>query len=191
MKKNRAFILLVTGVSLLIVSGVFYLLALSLKNKIDFNTLDSREQIKKLDLANSYTTAPYEFYLIDRYIVNAVISSKEEYILNLPSGEKIWSSDAARNSKSFGGFSFSTIEPNPNTLPFSGNYKFTFELSKEIILLDEKQNPFLKVYLYTNPFYINCYLDKKTDSLTCEDSNINFSNFKCLGEVLNNDVYKQ
>lgn len=191
MKKNKAFILLVTYISLLIISGTFYLLSLSLKNKIDFNTLDSREQIKKLDLANSYSTALYEFYLIDSYIINGTISSKEEYILNLPSGEKIWSSNIARNSKSFGGFYFSTIDPNPNSLSFSGNYKFTFELCKEITLSDEKKNPFLKVYLYTNPFYISCYLDKKTDSLTCEDSNIKFNNFRCLGEVLNNDVYEQ
>lgn len=187
MKKNKGFILIVTVISLLIISTIFYLLSLSLRKKIDLNNLEQQNNIRELDLSNSYSTALYEFSLIDKYTIEGTINSKEEYISTVLSGEKIWATDNTRNTKSIGGFTLSTINPPVSTLPFSGEYRFTFELLKKINLTDENQIPFLDVYIYTNPFYIKCFLDKNFNSLLCEDSNITFNNFRCLGEVVSYD----
>lgn len=187
MKRDKGFILIVTVISLLIISTIFYLLSLSLRKKIDFNSLEQRNNIKELDLSNTYSTALYEFFLIDKYIIEGRINNKEEYILNVISGEKIWSTSATRSSRSIGGFILSTIEPNISTIHFSGDYQFTFEFLKKINLTDDNQRPFLDVSIYTNPFYLKCFLDKEVDSLLCEDSDINFKNFRCLGEVIYGD----
>lgn len=187
MKRNRGFILIVTVISLLIISTIFYLLSLSLRKKIDLNYLEQQNNIKESDLSNSYSTVLYEFSLMDKYIVEGTVNSKEDYITTVLSGEKIWTTDNTRNSKSIGGFILSTIDPQISKLPFSGDYKFTFELLKKIDLTDENQISFLDVSIYTNPFYIRCFLDKKLNSLLCEDSNIIFKNFRCLGEVISND----
>lgn len=187
MKKNRGFILIVTVISLLIILSIFYLLSLSLRKKIDLNYLEQQNNIRESDLSNSYSTALYEFSLMDKYIVEGKINSKEDYISTTLSGEKIWATDITRNSQSVGGFILSTIDPHVSTLPFSGEYRFTFELLKKINLTDEYRLPFLDVYIYTSPFYINCFLDKKFNSLLCEDSNIVYNNFRCLGEVISDD----
>lgn len=156
------------------------------KKKIDFNNLEQQNNIRELDLSNSYSTALYEFSLIDKYITEGIITNKEEYISTILSGEKIWATDRTRNTKSIGGFVLSMINPPISSLSFSGEYSFTFELLKKINLTDENQLPFLDVYIYTNPFHIKCFLDKKFNSLLCEDSSITFNNFRCLGEVISN-----
>lgn len=187
-KNNKGFILQVTLWAISVVSGIFYLICLSLKNNISEPFLYAKESLKKTDLENTNSTVLYEFSLIDKYITNGIILKKEDYFFSVNENEKIWSYPHNLSKESIGGFKISYISPPIDTINFEEYYTFTFELAKEIFLLDYKDNKFLKVSIYTKRFQMNCFFQNETLLLHCNDDNLLINDFRGVGEVLNETI---
>lgn len=159
-----------------------------MKNNVSEPFLYAKENLKKSDLENTNSTVLYEFFLIDKYIANGTILKKEDYFFSVNENEKIWSHPYDLSKESIGGFKISYIYPSIDTVNFEEYYTFTFELTKEIFLLDYKDNKFLKVSIYTKHFQMKCFFQNETFLLHCDDNNLLISDFRGVGEVLNENL---
>lgn len=182
MRKN-GFILHITILFIFIVFGIFSLLSFVANSSINLALFEKKNKIQSLDLSNTYSAALYEFYLIDTYIYDSKIKSKEEYIWKTSSEERLWNFWNIPEKTSIGGFTLNSITPSPSSLVQDGTYLFKMEFLKKVTLSDEKSSPFLTLSLYTENVQLTCGFNKSKNYLDCDENGIKIINFRAVGEV--------
>ncbi|MGL4393440.1 MAG: hypothetical protein ACRCSK_08440 [Fusobacteriaceae bacterium] len=163
---KKGFVLVFTVVLIAIISGIFGLLAFTIKNRVNTPGLYEDEKIVNSSLKSISSIIFLELKLVDDYIIASKIENLTAYVTKVSDTENIWDTESSRTKKSLGGFSMKSINPSLETITFSTSKIFDMTFEKNLIIKDRDGVELFTVNFFLPHYQIYASYNKDTKILT-------------------------